>query len=300
MTWKCSVGESIEFKGTYQWTSFHGASMLKFAWVHKPYSIPIGKGFTVEPKLMHTYPKTPPGYPVKSPSIPSDLNLIVHGPGLPKNGKEVTLSWGPVTGCLSGASKASCRQFLNLQNLKTTSGGSTFSMDFVSGYSEQQYGKTKGNVAFWRVCCSKPYEWVQMAILPDWRQLMIVPTFWWLISKIETCGDAPDCDVPEKLPMDIIDETIECLVATRVPDDQERMRQEALESLEQINAELSEVSALMGHSNEVSSRGERRELRSVAITHLERADDLKRAVIELLLQMEETLGSQAPFEKVSD
>ena len=78
------------------------------------------------------------------------------------------------------------------------------------------------------------------------------------------------------------------------------MRQEALESLEQINAELSEVSALMGHSNEVSSRGERRELRSVAITHLERADDLKRAVIELLLQMEETLGSQAPFEKVSD
>jgi len=97
--------------------------------------------------------------------------------------------------------------------------------EWRSWSSEQQYGKTKGNVAFWRVCCSKPYEWVQMAILPDWRQLMIVPT---------------------------------------------------------------------------SSRGERRELRSAAITHLERADDLKRAVIELLLQMEETLGSQAPFEKVSD
>lgn len=291
MTWKCYTGEkSIEFKGTYQWTLYHGKTMLKFAWVHKPYSIPIGKGFTVEPKLMHTYPGLPPGYPVKHPSLPSDLNLIVHGPGLPKNGQEVTLPWGPA-GCLSAASKAFCRQFLNMQVLKTTSGASMFTMDFVSGYSEQQYGKTKGNVAFWRVCCSGPYEKVQMAPLPDWRQLQIVPTFWWLISKIETCGDAPGCDVPEKLPLDMIDETIKGLAATRVPDDQERVRQEALESLEQINAELSEVSSLVGHSNEVSSRGERLELRAAAISHLERADDLKRAVIELLLQVEERLRS---------
>lgn len=293
MTWKCYEGKPIEFKGTYQWTLYHANTMLKFNWTHKPYRIPIGKGFYVEPKLVHTYTNVPPGYPVKHPSLPSDLNLIVNGPGLPKNGKEVTLQWA-VSGCLSGASKTYCRQFMGIQVVKTTSGASKFTIEFISGYSEQQFIKTNGNVAFWRVCYAGPFEVVQMAP-PDWRMLRAVMTFWWLRNKIEEFGDAPDCDLPVKIPTDPIDETITELAEIQVPEVLEGLRHETLERLEQIQAELREVGSLMKRSNEVASGSERLELRTVAIDHLERANDLKNKVIELLSKLEESLEKRPEF-----
>ena len=289
MTWKCYQGNPIEFRGTYQWALYHAKTMLNFTWVHNPYSIPIGKGFYVEPKLMHTYPSLPPGYQVKHPSLPSELNLIVNGPGLPKNGQEVALKWAS-SSCLSGVSKAFCMQFMDMQTVKAASGSSVFTIDFIGGYSEQQFGESQGNVAFWRVCCAGPFVQVQKeAHLPDWKWFETVMTFWWLINKIEECGDTADCDVPEKLPVDPIDVTITELAQTQVPKDQQGQRRETLERLEQIRTEMSEAESLVRRSNEVTSKGEKLELRTVAIDHLKKAHELKRRVVRLLARLEEAL-----------
>lgn len=289
MSWKCYIGTPIEFSGTYQWTSYHGNTMLKFDWTHKPYLIPIGKGFYVEPKLMHTYPPpVPPGLKLKNPSLPSDINLIVTGPGLPKEGKELTLQWASAS-CLSGASKVFCRQFMVMQTLETLSGPSEFTFEFISGYSEQSFGKDEGNIAFWRVCYDGPFELVH-AKLPNWRELELNMTFWWIVNKIGECRDDPDCDVPVRIPKDPVDEAIKDLVGIRVPEDKKGLCQATIERLEHIKAEMDEVESLLKRSNEVSSINERLELRNRAIHHLERAHNLKGEAIKLLSELEERQG----------
>ena len=287
--WKCYVGRSIEFRGTYMWTAYHANTMLKFNWIQQS-NIAIGKGFSLSPKLIHTYPNVPPGFPLKNPSLPTDLNLIVTGPGLPPNGKEVNLSWGPGS-CLSGGKKH-CRQFMNMEVLEAWSPPSRFTMEFVSGYSEQEFGMDEGNIAFWRICLDGPFEHVlfEEAKIRPWSilsNLLLTATPWWAIYKIEECGETSNCDINIQPSINEISETMLQFANAQVPASYKLLHRESLEKLEHMRASLIEVEPLIKRSNEVDLPSDKLDLRASAIEHLKEAHAFQECIIALLDKLDQ-------------
>jgi len=289
MTWKCYVGIAIEFKAKYQGIvkcyqdpdmgPVCGLFMTNFSWLTAPKKIHIGKGFYVEPDL-------PYGITHYGPQSSLDLELIVTGPGLPQNGQRVTFKWA-LSPCLGPLMYTTCKQFMNVEVVKSKSGASDFTLEFVSGYTEQQH-ITGWNVATWMICYDGPFEMITMAPLPKkWQLDWIAP---WILEHIsELKKPTPSAELPAGPPLDAIEGAITKLAEIPVPKDQDRLRHKIIESLEQNKAELSEADSLVKRSNEVTSEGERLELRAVAIDHLEKARDLNSKAVELLSRLEEAL-----------
>ena len=301
MTWKCYVGQPIEFKAKYEgivmkkWegpdtSPVYGLVMKNFSWL-KPDKIHIGKGFYVEPEL-------PYGITHYGPEAFYDLELIVTGPGLPTKGQKVTFQWG-LSPCLSytGTTNMKCKQFMNMEVVKSKSGLSKFTIEFVSGYTEQQY--IQGwNLATWRICYDGPFEVMVLAPLPNRWELGRIPLWIELLtSKIEECGYDPVCELNVRPSMDTIDGAIVELLGLPVPEDQKRLCYETIASLERSKAELSEAGSLLNRSTEVASEKERRELRAGAIDHLQRARDLNSEAIELLSRLQEVLEGKRRGER---
>jgi hypothetical protein len=293
MAWKCYLGQPFEFNAKYEGilvkkdggpdtSPIYGLKMTNFNWL-KPNKIHIGKGFYVQPDLPH-------GITHYGPEASYDLELIVTGPGLPTTGQRVSFQWG-LSPCFPypGTANTKCKQFMGMEVVKSKSGPSTFTIEFVSGYTEQQY--IKGwNLATWRICYDGPFETVMLAPLPNKWELGRVPLWIELLtSKIEECGYAAGCEFNVQPPMDAIDGAITNLIELPVPEDQKRLSYEIIASLEQNKAELSEADSLLSRSGEVTSEKERWELRAGAISHLEKALELNRQAMELLSQLQGVL-----------
>ena len=294
MVWKCFVGIPIEFSVVYDWAEYHAGTMLNHDWTHKPYAIPIGNGFSVEPQLIAIFPGYKP-FPVgpKSgiyyPSLPCDMNLIVKGPGLPASGKEISLTWVECS-ALSGQPNTYARQFMGMQTLKAVSGSLEYTIEFISGYSEQTYGKDKGNTAFWRICYDGPFVFATVSFIPIlwWLDLEIAWTIDLLKQRIGECGGSSDCIVPNKLSRNQIDKAVKDLMAIQIPEDRKGLRKKAIERLEQMVAEMKEVESLLKRSNEISVPTGKIRLRNSAISHLETINSLRKEGAYLLLKLEES------------
>jgi len=288
---KCYTGKPVEFKAKYEGiviklgggpdtSPVYGLKMTKFSWL-APNKIHIGKGFYVKPEL-------PYGITHYGPASSYDLELIVTGPGLPKNGQKVMFKWG-LSPCRSVATDTICKQFMNMEVVKSKSGSSEFTIEFHRGYTEQQY-IVGWNVATWTICYDGPFEMVILAPLPNMWEIAWMPS-WILdhIKELKKSGDAPGAELLVKPLVDTIDGTITKLAEIPVPEDQKRLYRKIIESLEQSKAEVSEADSLVKRSNGVASEGERLKLRAVAIDHLERAHHLNSKAIELFSRFEEAL-----------
>ena len=293
MTWKCYLGQPIEFKAKYEGilikldggpdtTPVYGLKMSNFSWL-MPNKIHIGKGFYVQPDL-------PNGITHYGPQASYDLELLVTGPGLPAGGQRVTFQWGlsPCYGYI-GTVNTKCKQFLGMEVVKSKSGASSYTIEFISGYSEQQF--IQGwNQATWRICYDGPFEMVMMAPLPTKWELGRIPLWIDLLtSKVEECGAAPECELNVQPSVDVIDGAIAELGELPVPEDLHRMRYEIIVNLGQNRAELNEADALFQRSRETTSEGERRELRAAAMPHLEKARESNRQTMEMLFHIQEAL-----------
>ena len=294
MTWKCYLGLPIEFKAKYEGVlvkfdggpdtnPVYGLKMSNFSWL-MPNKVHIGKGFYVKPDLPH-------GITHYGPQVSDDLELLVTGPGLPAAGHRVKFQWGlsPCYG-YSGTVNTKCKQFLNMEVVNSKSGASSFTIEFISGYSEQQF--IQGwNQATWRICYDGPFELVLMAPLPTKWELGRIPLWIDLLTtKVEECGDVPDCELNVGPSVDVIDGAITELVDLQVPDDLQEMRYQIVVNLQQNRAELHEAGALFQRSGETTSEEERRELRTAAMPHLEKARELNHQTMEMLFHIQETLS----------
>ncbi len=290
MTWKCYLGQPIEFKAKYEGvlmkfdggpdtSPVYGLKVANFAFL-KPDKIHIGKGFYVQADLPH-------GITHYGPDVSYDLELIVTGPGLPAAGQRVTFQWG-LSPCyaVTGTVNTKCKSFLGMQVVKSKSGASTFTIEFISGYSEQQF--TKGwNQATWRICYDGPFEMVMMAALPNKWEITRIPLWIKLLkSKIAECESAEGCELNLQTPVDVIDGVIAELIELLVPDAHKRLRYDIAASLEQDKAELKEAGALLARSEEAAIDEERQELRAAAISHLDKALELSERAIQLLSRLQ--------------
>jgi len=294
MSKKCYVGKPIEFKAKYEGvlkcytepdnSQVCGLFVKNFTWKTSPVKIHIGKGFYIEPDL-------PYGIKKYGSLVSSDLELIVTGPGLPTNGQRVTFKWGLVA-CASytAVTGTTCKQFINVEAVKSKSGTSNFTIEFFGGYTEQQYMKG-WNVATWRICYGGPYESITLkADLPKNSELGWIPSYIWeLINKLKKLGGDLGAELSPKVHLDAIETAIIKLSKVQVPKDQEKLNREIIESLQQSKIELDEANSLLKHSNEVVSEDERLELRAIALDHLEKACNLSSQAIELFSRLEETL-----------
>jgi hypothetical protein len=293
MTWQCYLGQPIELKAKYEGIllkadggpdtiPIYGLKVTNFNWI-TPNKIPIGKGFYVQPDLPH-------GITHYGPDASYDMELIVTGPGVPMEGKRVTFQWA-LSPCLSyiGTTNTKCKQFMGMEVVKSKSDSSTFTIEFISGYTEQQY--IQGwNLATWRICYDGPFELIMLAPLPKKWELSRIPLWIELLtSNIEECGYAPGCDLNVQPPMDAIDGAITELIELPVPEDKKRLRYDIIASLEQNKAELNDADILLKRSKEAASEKERRELRSGSVSHLEKARKLNNQAMELLAQLQRDL-----------
>jgi len=264
----CYVGTPIELRATYAWTLYHSRTMLHFSWVGAP-SATIGQGFSVEPKIMNIDPATGAKVPVyKSATLPCDLHLIVRGPGLPASGKEIALDWAQAP-CLSTAASAYCRQFLNLATLSTFDQGIHYTVSFVSGYSSQELGKAKGNLATWRVCVDGPYSHATVVNLAKYS----AHTFpWeltniWAIQALTAALDDPAALGETSLDPSIaeIDHTIRELQSAVSSPREVTLLQPCIDALGEIRQALGEVDRLLTAALRARSNDRRRELLNQAI-----------------------------------
>lgn len=292
MTWKCYLGQPIEFKAKYEGvlvkfdggpdtSPVYGLKMTNFAFL-KPYKIYIGKGFYVQPDLPH-------GITHYGPDVAYDLELIVTGPGLPATGQRVTFQWG-LSPCyaITGGVNTKCKMFMGTKVLKSKSGASSFTIEFISGYSEQQF--IKGwNLATWRICYDGPFEMVMMAPLPTKWEITRIPIWIDLLkSKIAECESAEGCELNVQTPIDVLDGIQAELLDLLIPDDLNPLRYEMAASLEGDKAELKEADELLTRSEE-AVREERQELRVAAISHLDKAFELSERAIQLLSELQRSL-----------
>jgi hypothetical protein len=293
MTVKCYLGLPIEFTAEYDGVlvkldggpdtnPVYGLKMKNISFL-KPTKIHIGKGFYVEPELPH-------GITHYGSEASYDLELLVTGPGLPAAGQRVKFQWGlsPCYG-YTGTINTKCKQFLNMEVVKSKSGASSFTIEFISGYTEQQF--TQGsNKATWRICYDGPFEMVMMAPLPAKWDLARIPLWLDLItSKVEECGGSAPCEINLGTSQDVIDGAITELIDLEVPEDLIRPRYDIVVNLQQSKDELSEAEKLFQRAEETDSEKERLELRNAGLPHLEKVVELNRQVMELLLHLQEQL-----------
>lgn len=289
---KCYVGKPFEFQAKYEGVvvklptgpdtgPVYGLKMQNFAWV-APTQIQIGKGFSVKPDLPHgiVFPY--------GPTASYDLELIVLGPGLPQAGARVKPKWG-LSSCLSTAANTICKQFMQTETLKSTSGASEFTILFVGGYTEQQLQKGS-NTAWWRICYDGPFELIRMAPLPSpWEIRWIITWTGDSIKELKELGSAPGAELSVEPATTTMETMLGRVSEAAVPDDLEAQRRSLLEAMERTMPLLHESESLVRQSNETDSEQERLERRAAAIEHLERAHELSREATELLSRLEEEL-----------
>jgi hypothetical protein len=290
MSKKCHEGQPFEFKAKYEGVVIkaptgpdtgvvYGLKMQNFSWL-APSQVQIGKGFSVKPDLPHGI------VPPYGPTASYDLELIVTGPGLPQAGIRVKPKWA-LSSCLSAAANVICKQFMQLETVKSKSGASEFTVVFVRGYTEQEF-KTGWNTAWWRICYDGPFEMIKAAPLPNpWEIRWIIEWIGEPITELKELGSAPGAELPVEPGTVTIETMLGRVSKASVPDDQEDQRRGLLEALERMVPLLHEAESLVRHANETASEGERLDLRAAAIDHLQRAHELSREAVELLSRLEE-------------
>ena len=285
--WKCFQGKPIEFTGKYQWTDYHARTMLHFEWTHKPLSFPLGYGFDVAPKLVHTYANIPPEYPVTHPSLPSHLDLVLKGPGLPKKGKEVKLHW-TTEPCLSN-NQVFCNGFMNVVNFEVTVHPKHYKFEFISGHSEQSFGKPEGQV-FWRICFSGPFQQVlrtQKSFVPDWKVLntSFLPRF--VIHKIANTPDHLNINLISEATITEFEELAGKINLGEVPDYAQNDVAETLELLKRIHKLLQESNELLDKHNLVEAIKTRQSYKSDALHKIREIEILKNKLVNHLLRFDQ-------------
>ncbi len=290
MSWKCYLGQPIEFQAKYEGVllkidggpdtkPIYGLKAANFSWL-KPNMISIGKGFNVQPDL-------PYGITHFGPETSYDLELIVTGPGLPANGTRVTFQWG-LSPCLAytGTTNIKCKQFMNMEVLQSKSGSSEFTIEFISGYTEQQY--IQGwNLATWRICYDGPFESLALTHIPHKYEIGRVRLWIDLLnSKVEECGTAPGCNLNVRPPINAIDGAVTELAELPIPGSLKRLRYDIIASLEQNKAELNEVDSLLERSDKATLPKKRKELRASAVSHLKKASEINSQTLDLLAQLQ--------------
>lgn len=298
MSKKCYVGKPIEFKAKYEGVvkcskqesdknQVCGLIVKNFSWQTTPVKIHIGKGFYIEPDL-------PYGITKYGPLVSSDLELIVTGPGLPTNGQRVTFKWG-LAACSTYTAVAgtTCKQFIGVEIVKSTSGASNFTIEFVGGYTEQQYMKG-WNVATWRICYDGPYEYITLKVdLPSKQELDWIPSWiWGLIGELKKSESISGSKLIPMTHLDAIGAVTARLSKVEVPNDQVKLGHEIIADLRQSKDELNATDSILKHSNEIISEDERQKLYTLALDHLEKACSLSSKAIELFPQFEEALDSK--------
>ena len=165
---KCPQGlRTMQFKIEYFYWKHHVEYMHNLKWLHKPFKIPIGLDFFVEPVIQKTEIKYW-GSSFYEYAVPSDLELIVHGPGLPPQGKKLTFKW--FYELRTSSEKAGWwykwhkGKTLDQKVLEITVESKHFIVRISNGYTEQPFGGIQPNnepyVATWHMCycCTGPWE----------------------------------------------------------------------------------------------------------------------------------------------
>jgi hypothetical protein len=297
MTKKCYVGNPIEFKAKYEGDmkcksdpdmggTICGVGAKNFAWLQQ--QVDLGKGFYAKADLPNGIEAALFAW---DPS--QDLELVVTGPGLPANGKRLTFNWVS-SACMGLLPDTMCKQFLGVQSVNSKSGASEYTTEFVSGNNELQYPKLGvWNTATWTICYRGPFEVIWMADPAPQKQVIvwIPPWIWGTIEGVKKLEAAAEADVDIKPPRDTIDTVVAKMDKIQIPVDQQKLRNDIIESLKQTRTELGEADSLLKRSNRGALK-EKQELRATATGHLERAHEFGEKAIELLSDLEGALKSK--------
>jgi len=276
--------KTLQFENEYDYAPYHGNYMLNPYWQNKPYLANIGLGFSVEPSL----PSKFPGYYL--PTLPSALNLIVYGPGLPSKGKELVFAWW--FWYVSVGYDLYKGGTLDFQVLTAGTASSVFTLKFYAGYTEQPLDTTKKNLATWDICYTEPSEskiYTTKKKPPHPWDMGIMPFTDLAQTKIEKCESSSQCDTDIDALVGVITSVGALVAEVSWPKNQENLRRRITEKLGSIKAELDEADSLVKNSNEIESRSKRRQMRNAAIVHLEKARYLKNEVYRMFSYLEEVL-----------
>lgn len=290
MSKKCHVGQPVEFKAKYEGiivakdggpdtATIYGLKLTNFSWL-QPTKFHIGKGFYVEPDL-------PLGITHYGPEAYYDLELILTGPGLPVTGQRVTFKWG-LSPCLGygGTVNTKCKQFLSVETVVSKFNSRKFTIEFVTGYTEQQY--IKGwNQATWKICYDGPFETLLAISLPNKWEIGRIPL--WIDSirgNLQDWKDISRYDANVQPAIDTIDMLILELIETEVPKNKQKSHHNIMVGLSDVKNELIEVDSMLKRNIGRLPEKEKHELCTRAKERLGKANKLIANVMGMLSRLQ--------------
>jgi hypothetical protein len=178
---------------------------------------------------------------------------------------------------------------MNVTVFEVTQHPKHYKFEFISGHSEQSFGKPEGQV-FWRICFSGPFQQIihtEKSFVPDWKFLSnsFLPRF--VIHKIANTPDHLNIELISEASINEFEDLCNKINLEEMPDFARSDAEGTLDLLKRIHSLLQESNALLSQHNQTEAVKTRKSFKSDALHKIREIEILKNKLVNHLIRFDQ-------------